>query len=167
MPHTDHHAAVRTPSPCRCAILVTTDTRNPKTDESGKLAAEILTAAGHRARAPVLVPNDKDSIQSAIEEAMPNTDLILLTGGTGPSSRDVTLEAVRPLLEKELDGFGELFRRLSYDAIGTAAWISRATAGVRKGVILVATPGSPDAVRLALEKVLLPELGHLRGMAAK
>ena len=103
-------------------------------------------------------------IRGVVEGAISRVDVVILTGGTGIAPRDVTIEAIRPLLDREIEGFGELFRMLSFNEIGAAAFLSRALAGVVGGKILVALPGSPAACRLGLEKLLLPELGHVASL---
>jgi molybdenum cofactor biosynthesis protein B len=151
------------PLSVRCAVLTVSDTRTRETDTSGLAIAEALTAAGHAVLDRRLVRDDPDAIRSALDAMLAGEDVqvVLTTGGTGISRRDSTFEVVDGLLEKRLDGFGELFRMVSYAEIGAAAMLSRACAGVARGRVLVALPGSEAAVRLALERLLLPELGHL------
>ena len=151
------------PLSVRCAVLTVSDTRTRETDTSGRAIAEALAAAGHAVLDRRLVPDDPDAIRSALDAMLAGEDVqvVLTTGGTGISRRDSTFEVVDGLLEKRLDGFGELFRMVSYAEIGAAAMLSRACAGVARGRVLVALPGSEAAVRLALERLLLPELGHL------
>jgi molybdenum cofactor biosynthesis protein B len=129
----------------------------------------LLTAAGHLVTGRTIVKDDPSLVRSVVERelAIVDVQVIITTGGTGISSRDSTFEAVQALLQKRLDGFGELFRMLSFQEIGPAAMLSRATAGLAFGKIIVALPGSEAAVRLALEKLLLPELGHLVQQAGK
>ena len=147
----------------RCAVLTISDTRTEATDTSGRAIAELLEEAGHAVAARSLVPDDPERIRAAVREllARPDVQVVLTTGGTGISRRDSTYEVVSGLLEKRLDGFGELFRMLSYTEIGAAAMLTRACAGVAEGRLLVAMPGSEAAVRLAMRRLLLPELGHL------
>lgn len=147
----------------RCAVLTVSDSRSVKTDSGGALAVKLLTSAGHRVTDRNILPDDIEKIWGRVA-ALANSglyDLILLTGGTGLSARDVTPEAVRPLFDKELPGFGELFRQLSYRDIGAAAFFSRAMAGIVKRSLVVCLPGSPAAVELALRELVLSELGHL------
>ena len=147
----------------RCAVLTISDSRTVKDDSGGALAVQLLTGAGHAVTERNILPDDIEKIWGRVA-ALANTglyDLVLLTGGTGVSARDVTPEAVRPLFDKELPGFGELFRQLSYREIGAAAFFSRTVAGVVKRSLVVCLPGSPAAVGLALRELLLPELGHL------
>jgi molybdenum cofactor biosynthesis protein B len=144
-------------------VITVSDTRSLADDTGGALVCELLEAAGHRVALRELVKDDAGAIRAAFERALASTDCaaVILTGGTGIAPRDVTPEAVAPLLERPLPGFGELFRMLSYQEIGAAAMLSRACAGRVGRAILVCLPGSEHAVRLAVEKLLLPELGHL------
>ncbi len=157
------------PRSVRCFVLTVSDTRTEETDTSGRAIADLLTAAGHEVAGRSIVKDDPELVKSAIvrQLATPGLQVVISTGGTGISSRDSTFEAVDALLEKRLDGFGELFRMLSYEQIGAAAMMTRATAGLAAGRIVVALPGSEAAVRLAMEKLLLPELGHLVQQAHK
>ncbi|HOX46602.1 MAG TPA: MogA/MoaB family molybdenum cofactor biosynthesis protein [Myxococcota bacterium] len=149
--------------------LVTVSTsRSPAEDRSGPVMAELLQAAGHGVIERRLVQDGLEPVRRAVREllALPGVQVVLLSGGTGITREDLTLQALEPLAELWLPGVGELFRQLSYAEIGTAAMLSRAAAAVcvaadGRRVLVVALPGSPAAVRLALEKVLLPELGHL------
>jgi molybdenum cofactor biosynthesis protein B len=152
-----------------CAVVTVSDTRTQATDGGGDLLAELLTGAGHRVVSREIVRDEVEAIRAAAERALASADCraLLLTGGTGTSPRDVTPEAVRPLLERELPGFGELFRMLSFREIGAAAMLSRAFAGSRGAKAVFALPGSPAAIRLALEQLVLPELGHVVGEAGK
>ena len=157
------------PAAVRCFILTVSDTRTESTDKSGRLIAELLTTAGHEVAGREIVKDEASQVRSAIYRHLGegDADVIITTGGTGITSRDTTFEAVDALLDKRLDGFGELFRMLSFNEIGAAAIMSRATAGLARGRIVVALPGSENAVRLAMEKLLLPELGHLVQQARK
>lgn len=161
----DHHSKYRQDS-VRCAVVTISDTRTPENDKSGSLIAELLAGAGHSATARQIVPDDPARISECILQCCDDEtcQAILLTGGTGIAPRDQTIEAVEPLLEKKLDGFGELFRMLSYQEIGAAAMLSRALAGTRGRTVVFAMPGSPNAVRLAMEKLILPQLGHLAAL---
>ncbi len=145
------------------------DTRTLADDTGGALVCELLAGAGHRVALREIVKDDALAIRAALERglASPDCDAVLLTGGTGVAPRDVTPEAVEPLLERPLPGFGELFRQLSFGEIGAAALLSRALAGLARGKPVFAMPGSRAAVRLALERLILPELGHLAGEARK
>ncbi len=162
-----HHASA--PKRVGCAVITVSDTRTPETDSGGDLLAELITGAGHPLVSREIVRDDASAIRAAVDRALahPECRAVMLTGGTGTSPRDVTPEAVRPLLERELPGFGELFRILSFREIGPAAMLSRAFAGSRGGKVVFGLPGSPAAIRLALEKLALPELGHLVGEASK
>jgi molybdenum cofactor biosynthesis protein B len=154
----DHH---RRKVRLKLAIITASDSRTPENDESGRLIREMLEHEGHSVASYEILPDTTQQIRSAVNEHLPSLDGVIITGGTGIAQRDSTIEAVRPLLDKELEGFGELFRMLSYQEVGSAALMSRALAGVASGKIVVALPGSPQACRLALEKLLLPELGHI------
>jgi molybdenum cofactor biosynthesis protein B len=146
-----------------CFVLTISDSKTPDTDTSGALIRELLAGAGHTVVGHAIVKDEPVEVAAVIREgcANPAVQAFVLTGGTGITSRDATFEAVEALLDKRLTGFGELFRMLSYQEIGAAAMLSRAQAGVVKGRVLFSLPGSPNACRLALEKLILPELGHL------
>lgn len=156
-----HHKA-SAPQAIAAAVVTCSDTRTRETDETGRRIRAALEAAGHAVVLHVVVDDDAAQIRTAVEGALKfGARAVLVNGGTGVAPRDVAVEALRPLFDKELPGFGELFRVLSYEQVGSAAWLSRATAGTHRGAILFALPGSPRAVGLALEKLILPELGHL------
>ena len=159
----------RAPSSVRCVVVTISDTRTEETDSSGRAIAALLTAAGHTVAGRAIVKDDADLVRGTIERhlASPDVQAIITTGGTGITSRDSTYEAVNGLLQKRLDGFGELFRMLSFEQIGPAAIMSRACAGLVAGRVVVSLPGSEAAVRLAMERLLLPELGHLVQQASK
>ena len=161
MSHLDHKAT--SPASVRCYVLTISDTRTPETDTSGRAIAELLEAAGHEVSGRSIVKDDPDAIRSAISSQLDDSaaQVIITTGGTGITSRDSTYEVVCNLLEKRLEGFGELFRMLSYQEIGPSAMLSRACAGTAQGKIVVSLPGSQNAVRLGMSKLILPELGHL------
>lgn len=151
-----------------CAVITVSDTRSPQSDAGGDLLVQLIESAGHRVVFREIVRDDAAAIRAAALCALAgNCRALLLTGGTGIAPRDVTPEALRPLLDRELPGFGELFRMLSYQEIGAAALLSRALAGLRGGKLLFALPGSRGAIRTALEKLVLPELGHLAGESAR
>jgi molybdenum cofactor biosynthesis protein B len=139
------------------------DTRTDATDTSGRAIMELLTSAGHIVAGHRIVRDEPGEVERVLLDQLANGDVnvIITTGGTGITSRDSTYEAIDRLLEKRLDGFGELFRMLSFHEIGSSAMMSRATAGVARGKIIAALPGSEDAVRLAMNELLLPELSHL------
>ncbi len=132
-------------------------------DPSGDLIVRVLREKGHRVTMRRIVSDDKTQIQRALMRALKSrkTDVIITSGGTGISPRDVTIEAVQPLLDKEIPGFGEIFRLLSYEKIGSAAVLTRALAGVTRGKVIFCLPGSPQSVSLALEKIIIPEVGHI------
>ena len=157
------------PGSVRCYVLTVSDTRTDENDTSGRAIASLLSSAGHTVAARSIVKDDPVSVRATIERqlARPDVHAIIATGGTGITSRDTTFEAIDALLEKRLEGFGELFRMLSFEKIGPAAMMSRALAGVAAGKIVVSLPGSEAAVRLAMERLLLPELGHLVQQASK
>jgi molybdopterin adenylyltransferase len=167
MSQAEHKA--HAPSSVRCFIVTISDTRTEETDTSGRAIAELLTAAGHTVAGRAIVKDDADLVRGTIERylAGPDVQAVITTGGTGITSRDSTYEAVSGLLQKRLDGFGELFRMLSFEQIGPAAIMSRACAGLVAGRIVVSLPGSEAAVRLAMERLLIPELGHLVQQASK
>ena len=145
-----------------CAVLTVSDTRTQADDRSGARLKELLAGAGHQVLSYRIVPDDPRRIREALEPlfADPAIRAIFLSGGTGIAPRDTTFEAVRSLFEKEIEGFGELFRSLSFQEIGAAAMLSRATAGIVAGKIVFSMPGSTAAVELAMQKLALPELGH-------
>ncbi len=158
-----HRAEGDARPPVRCAIVTVSDSRTTATDESGPLMRSLLEQAGHVVVDYALFANDEPTVREYVRLALQRDDVdaIVLTGGTGLGSRDRTVEAVRPLMEKELPGFGELFRMISYqEQVGTAAILSRAVAGGANGKLIVSLPGSKAAVELALTRVLLPELRH-------
>jgi molybdenum cofactor biosynthesis protein B len=144
-------------------VITCSDTRTPPTDTSGQLIQKLLKEQGHTVAAYHLVKDEPSKIKTKIKVAVTNKKIqaIIINGGTGISRRDSTFEAVDAMLEKRLVGFGEVFRYLTYQDIGSPAIMSRATAGIIKGRVLFSTPGSENAVRLAMEKLILPELGHL------
>lgn len=156
------HRAASSPSVC-CAVVTVSDTRTAETDTSGRAIVDLLTAAGHRVLGRWLTRDEPDEVRSVIEHQLANPEVqaIIITGGTGISARDGTHEIVRGLLRKEIPGFGELFRMLSYTEVGPAAMLSRAVAGVAASRLIVSLPGSEAAVRLAMDKLLLPEIAHL------
>src|SRR5262245_65851051 len=165
------HKAAAPPS-VRCFVLTVSDTRTEETDSSGRAIADLLKAAGHVIVGRSIVKDDPSAVRDLIERQLATSaadgpQIIITTGGTGLTSRDSTFEAVDALLEKRLDGFGELFRMLSYEQIGPAAMMSRAVAGLVAGRIVVSLPGSEAAVRLAMERLLIPELGHLVQQASR
>ena len=146
-----------------CAIVIVSDTRTPQTDQSGPWLRERLESAGHTVVSYDILPDDPAAV---CERVLASCDMeacqaVLLSGGTGLTSRDTTYEAITSLFDKRLDGFGELFRMLSYQQVGSAAMLSRAVAGVVRRTFVVSMPGSPAAVSLAVDKLILPNLGHV------
>jgi len=164
-----HHHRRDAVTEVQTAVITVSDTRTPETDTGGQRVADLLTAAGHRVVVREIVPDEPSEIAGALEALLDRADLraVILTGGTGVAPRDQTPEAVEPLLERVVPGFGELFRMLSYEDIGSAALLSRALAGIARGKVVFVLPGSRGAVQLALEKLILPELGHLAAEAVK
>jgi molybdenum cofactor biosynthesis protein B len=157
----EHKAA--SPARVGCYVITVSDTRTDETDTGGRAIVDLLTAAGHDVKGRTIVKDDPEELRDSIgrQLANPAVQVIITTGGTGITARDCTYEAVSGMLWKTIDGFGEIFRALSYQEIGAAAMMSRAVAGTIAGRVVVALPGSEAAVRLALTKLLLPELGHL------
>jgi molybdenum cofactor biosynthesis protein B len=166
-PVTQHRAAA--PRQVTCAVVTISDTRTPETDRGGPLVAELLTAAGHVVVDQAIVPDEPRAIREKLVALLghDHIDAALLTGGTGISPRDQTFETLQELFTRTLPGYGELFRALSYAEIGPAAMLSRATAGLIAQMVVFSMPGSPAAVRLAMERLILPELGHLVSQASK
>jgi molybdenum cofactor biosynthesis protein B len=165
MSHQEHRQQAH--GSVRCAVITVSDTRTPDNDTSGQFMQQALKHAGHHVSAYTIVKDEPEEIRRLLQHFIQaaDTDAILLSGGTGLSPRDGTYEVVQACLEKELTGFGELFRFLSYEEIGAAAMMSRATAGVARGTVIVSMPGSSAAVRLAMEKLILPELAHMTHIA--
>lgn len=151
------------------AVLTVSDTRTLETDTGGALAEALLRGGGHPVPWRRVVRDDPGAIEAAVGAALldPAVRALVVTGGTGVAPRDVTPESVEPLLDRQIPGFGELFRALSFQEIGSAALLSRATAGLARGRVVFVLPGSRGAVRLALERLILPELGHLAAEAIK
>lgn len=161
MGHEDHkHHA---PTGVRCAVLTVSDTRTADTDTSGRAIIYLLGEADHRPFHAGVVPDDEATIRDAVMALLEDREVeaVVVNGGTGVGGRDVTIEALTPLLDKELVGFGELFRALSYREIGSAAIMSRAIGGVARGKPLFCIPGSEKACRLAVRELIAPELGHV------
>jgi molybdopterin adenylyltransferase len=159
------HAAHRADAPrsVRCYVLTVSDTRTLETDTGGRAIVELLQANGHEIAGREIVADEPEQVRALIDARLEDSaaQVIITTGGTGITARDRTYEAVEALLDKRLDGFGELFRMLSYQEIGPAAMLSRACAGLARGRIVIALPGSEHAVRLAMTRLILPELGHM------
>lgn len=169
MPLGVHEHREKGKRPVTCAVVTVSDTRTEETDGSGRRIRELLSGAGHEVVATHIVRDEpaliRDTLRGLFADA--RVEAVFLNGGTGIAPRDTTFEAVRGLLEKEIDGFGELFRMLSYDDIGPAAMLSRATAGIASGRLVVSMPGSTAAVELAMQKLVLPEIGHMIGLLRK
>jgi molybdenum cofactor biosynthesis protein B len=159
--HIEHKADA--PAATRCYVLTISDTRTPDSDTSGRAIQELLAAHGHQVIGSRIVRDDPGQVRATLDEQVndPAVQVVITTGGTGISRRDTTYEAITSMLDKRLDGFGELFRMLSYQQIGSAAMLSRACAGAARDTIIVSLPGSEQAVRLAMTRLILPELGHL------
>jgi len=161
MSATEHRQ--QAPASVSVHVITVSDTRTLDTDASGRAIVELLEGAGHRVAGRTLLRDEAEEVRAAVQHLASNAlvDVVITTGGTGITARDGTFEAVDGLLTKRLPGFGELFRSLSYQQIGAAAMLSRATAGLVGLTVVIVLPGSQHAVRLALEELVLPELGHL------
>lgn len=157
----EHRAA--SPQIVRCAVITVSDTRTLETDTGGALAIELLTGFGHEVVAREIVRDDQDAMRAVIAQLRERAeiDAILLTGGTGLGSRDMTYETISSLITKVLPGYGEIFRMLSYEEIGPAAMLSRAVGGVIGRQVVLTMPGSPAGVRLAIQRLIGPELAHV------
>lgn len=151
------------PATLRCAVITVSDTRTAETDTGGKAVADYLSGAGHTVAAKEIIPDEPVRMRPLVTSLAERGDIdaILLTGGTGIGSRDQTYETISGLLTKPLPGYGEIFRWLSFEDVGPAAMLSRATGGLIGRTVVLTMPGSPAAVRLAMEKLIVPELGHL------
>jgi len=149
--------------PVTVAIVTVSDSRTPDTDQNRHFIEARMAELGHTVAAYRLIKDEPDQVAAVLEElaAMPGVQIVLFNGGTGISPRDTTYDVVSRYLEKTLPGFGELFRMLSYQEVGAAAMFSRATGGVYRGTLVFSMPGSPNAVQVALEKLILPEINHL------
>jgi len=163
----EHKAAA--PARVRVFVLTVSDTRTEDTDTAGRAICELIEAAGHHVAGKAIERDEPARVAELVRQqaVIGDVDAIITTGGTGLTSRDSTFEAIDALLTKRLPGFGELFRTLSYEDIGSAAIMSRACAGTIGKVIVIALPGSEKAVRLAMDKLVIPELGHLVQQATK
>lgn len=151
------------PERVRVAVLTISDTRTPETDTGGNVIVELMRDAGHEISRREIVRDDAPRIEEVLEGLLadPGVDAVITTGGTGISARDTTYEVVSRMIDKKLDGFGEIFRMLSYEEIGAAAILSRAVAGAAGSKFVACLPGSTNAVRLAMEKLLVPETPHV------
>ena len=159
----DHAAAASHVGSLGFAVITLSDTRDDATDMSGKFIKNALTEAGHKVPYYRVLKEDCVKIKTTLQECLadPEIAVVITNGGTGIASRDSTIEMLTSILDKQLDGFGELFRMLSYQEIGPAAMMSRALAGIAKNRVLFAIPGSTNAVRLAMEKLILPQAAHV------
>jgi len=155
------------PTSVKCGVVTVSDSRTPETDESGKLVRDLFLRAGHSVLFYVVVKDEPKQILDAVEQASWTCDAVVTNGGTGIAKRDVTIPTLFPMFDRTLPGFGELFRSLSFQEIGGAAMLSGAEAGVYHGRLVFCVPGSPDACRLAMEKLILPELGHAIGVLGR
>ena len=157
------------PTEVPTAVITVSDTRTLSTDSGGALVSSLLRVGGHRTTRRQVVPDSSANVREAVLGAFEEepTRAVIATGGTGIAPRDVTPETIRPLFDREIPGFGEIFRMLSYSEIGSASMLSRAIAGIRRGRVIIALPGSTGAIRLAMERLILPELAHLAGEAVK
>ncbi|MFB6198520.1 MAG: molybdenum cofactor biosynthesis protein B [Halobacteriaceae archaeon] len=164
-----HHHKREEGEPVSVAVVTISSTRSLKDDPSGDLIENKIESAGHAVTTRELIPDDHDRIQGLFDRLVGRDDVMIVisTGGTGITPDDVTIEAVSPLLEKDIPGFGEHFRRLSFESVGTRALASRAAAGVADGVPVFCLPGSKDAVSLGMEELILPEADHLVQMATR
>jgi molybdopterin adenylyltransferase len=167
MSHDDAPSSHRAyaPEKLRCAVLTVSDSRVRGNDTSGDLIEELLAGAGHEIALRDIVRDSRAEINEWVLACVsrPDVDAVLVTGGTGIAPRDQTIEAIEPILQRQLPGFGEIFRALSFEEIGAAAMLSRALAGTVEGTAVFVMPGSRGAVRLALERLIVPELPHLLG----
>lgn len=145
----------------RIAVVTVSDTRTPETDKNGPYLQEEIEAAGHALVGYQIIKDEPDQVLAVLNEYLQIAQVILFNGGTGIAQRDTTFDALNARIEKPMPGFGELFRMLSYDQIGSAAILSRAMGGITQGVVIFSTPGSHKAVQLAWEKLIAPELGHI------
>jgi molybdenum cofactor biosynthesis protein B len=150
-------------------VLTVSDTRTLETDRSGSLCGRLLENGGHRVRYRDLVRDEPDEVRRRLDTWLddPACDGVIVTGGTGIAPRDRTYDVVASRLDQRLDGFGELFRSISYGEIGSSAMLSRAVGGIARGRFVFSLPGSPDAVRLAMERLIVPEIGHLLGLLSR
>lgn len=159
MGHLDHKEKAK--KSVSCFVVTVSDTRTPDDDESGAIIKEKLVGDGHEVAGYRVVADDKKEIRGALGEGMEIAEAVIFNGGTGVSRRDCAYEVISRALDKKLPGFGELFRALSHEEIGSAAIMSRAVAGVVNGRAVFSIPGSSNAVKLAMDRIILPELAHL------
>jgi molybdenum cofactor biosynthesis protein B len=158
----DHRRQAESKGQIALAVVTVSDTRTQETDVSGQLLHQLAQDAGHVVVDYRIVPDEPDQVQAALEDFTAGVaQVVIFNGGTGISRRDRTYDVISRALEKTLPGFGEIFRMLSYEEVGAAAMLSRATAGVYRGRVVISVPGSPNAVQTAMEKLILPEIQHL------
>jgi molybdopterin adenylyltransferase len=164
-----HREIAAQKGPVRVAIVTVSDTRTRTTDTGGDLIEERVTSAGHSVAFRTIVKDEPDQIDALLDKIVSETNaqLILFTGGTGIAPRDTTYDAIARKLEKTMPGFGELFRMLSFSEVGAAAMLSRATAGTFRGRVIFSMPGSPNAIQVALDKLIMPEIQHLAWEVAR
>ncbi len=157
------HRAAAGRGPVRLGLVTVSDTRTPENDENGLYLRQTFEGLGHIIAGYAIVKDEPDQVARVLDDmvALPDVRIVIFNGGTGIAPRDTTYDVIARKLEKTLPGFGEIFRMLSFQQVGAAAMLSRATAGVYRGALIVSTPGSPKAVRLAMEQLILPELNHL------
>ena len=167
--HPGHHHRQSAPARVVTAIVTVSDTRTLESDTGGDIVEEKLLAAQQIVTGRRVVPDEPSAIRDALNEILAEAEIraVIFTGGTGIAPRDLTPDTIEPLLDRVIPGFGELFRMLSYEDIGSAALLSRALAGLKEGKVIFVIPGSRGAVRLAMDKLIVPELGHLAGEAIK
>lgn len=167
MGHGEHRAEA--PRQVACYVVTCSDTRTPASDRSGDAIRTLLKSHDHRVTGSIVVKDDPDAIVEVLARIArdPGTQAVIMTGGTGLSARDCAFEALDRVLEKRIDGFGELFRALSFQDIGPAAMLSRATAGLYRRKVVFSLPGSEGAVHLAMERLILPELAHTVWLASR
>lgn len=163
----DHKEAAAGLGTFRAAVITVSDSRTEETDESGRLMRELIQAAGHEVGAYRLIKNEPETVRATVAELAGQVDFMITTGGTGMSPRDLTIESCRPMFTKELEGFGDVFRLLSFQEIGSSAILSRATGGSVGQAMLFCLPGSKAAVQLAVERLILPEIKHLISQVRK
>jgi molybdopterin adenylyltransferase len=158
----EHPTSKKTPT--TFGLIITSDTRTEREDETGSIAIGLIEGDGHRVASHTLVPNNEEKIRAEVERLLGDDSVavIITSGGTGIGVKDRTVAAVVLLLEKEMPGFGELFRRISYDEVGGAAIMSRATAGIARGKLIFCLPGSRNAMKVALTMIILPNVGHMQ-----
>jgi molybdopterin adenylyltransferase len=159
----DKHRAAAGHGAVTLGSVTVSDTRTPDTDENGHYIRDTFTALGNHLALSLIVKDEPDQVEAALNQmvAVPNMQIVLFNGGTGIATRDTTFDVIARKLEKTMPGFGEIFRMLSYEQVGAAAMLSRAIAGTYRGKLVFSMPGSPKAVRLAVEKLIVPELNHL------